>query len=256
MSCPVTLTWVAPPDPPGAPVLGYVVEYALQEAPGVWAEAAKVGDVETTTHAELEAGRGYRYRVAAYNKTMKDAKGMDMPDPNYMSPWSVPDSASTLPGDTPGPPDNNLITHGVSPAEAKTFLFWQPPSDPLGDPITNYIVQGRPTADDAETPETFDEIEAPWVTIKDNIDADTTGGSTSDSINSFEITLNDISNSGGRATYTDTDGDSHVRTYASLFKTRRSLVVPNRGQEPGRYRRLLAAEIQPATWQHATRQHR
>lgn len=205
----ITLTWSAPPDQDGAPVLGYVVQYALHEAPGAWAQAKVVGDVVTTTHAELEAGRGYRYRIAAYNKTMADGK----PDPSYMSDWSVPDSANTLPGAVPTAPQNGSA--GVSPAEAKIFLYWTPPAtDPLGDPITHYIVQGRPTQDDAERPNSLGADVAPFVTIKDNISSSTSGGKNAASINSFEVTLRDIAATGAR----ENDANAPSKTYASLFK--------------------------------------
>lgn len=196
----ITLTWSAPPDPDGAPVLGYVVQYALHESPGAWTQVKVVGDVETTSHDELEAGRGYRYRIAAYNKTMK-VDGKDVPDPNYMSGWSVPASDNTLVGAVPATP--TALPTGVSPAEEKIFLFWTPPGDPLGDPITHYIVQGRPTAD--ADGGTLDEAAAPFQTIKDNISSSTAGGDDDNSINSFEVTLRDVRANTSRASLFKTD---------------------------------------------------
>ena len=195
----ITLTWSAPPDPDGAPVLGYVVQYALHESPGAWTQVKVVGDVETTTDDELEAGRGYRYRIAAYNKTMK-VDGKDVPDPNYLSGWSVPASGNTLVGAVPLGP--TPLAAGVSPAEEKIFLFWTPPADTLGDPITHYVVQGRPIADADGNP--LDLPTAPFQTIKDNISSSTAGGKDGDSINSFEVILRDVQAN---------------TTRASLFKT-------------------------------------
>ena len=39
----------------------------------------------------LDAGRTYRYRVAAYNKTMK-VDDKTVYDPNFLSGWASPDA--------------------------------------------------------------------------------------------------------------------------------------------------------------------
>ena len=139
----ITLSWTAPPDPAGAPVLGYVIQYALHDSPGAWTQLKVVDDIRMTTHPMLDAGRGYRYQIAAYNQTMK-VGDKEVPNPIYQSVWSLSASDSTLPGEVPEAIADANIRAGVSPAEAKVFLFWTPPFDPLGHPITNYVVEGRP----------------------------------------------------------------------------------------------------------------
>ena len=96
----ISLEWTAPPEPEGAPVLGYVVEYALIETPGSWTklnpEKAPEFEIDgvTADHKNLDAGRTYRYRVAAYNKTMK-VDDKTVYDPNFLSGWASPDAASS-----------------------------------------------------------------------------------------------------------------------------------------------------------------
>ena len=186
----ITLGWTAPQDPPGAPVLGYVIQYALHDSPGAWTQLKDAGDVTTETHEKLDAGRGYRYRIAAYNQTMKVGDKV-VPNPSYQSDWSLSASASTLPGALPGPVTETRA--GVSPAEVKVFLFWTPPVDPLGDPITDYVVEGRPTTDAAgvELVGTNPEFQV----IKNNIGRNTpiTTDNTEDRyIDSFEVTQRDV----------------------------------------------------------------
>ena len=200
-----TLTWTAPDNPPGAPVLGYVVEYALIETPGSWTRLKEKDGVfeidgETATHMKLDAGRTYRYRVAAYNKTMK-VDGEAVPDPNYMSAWATPDTATTLTGAAPPAIDHAGVRVGVSPAAVKLFLYWSPPEDPLGDPVNAYKVEGRPTTQkdgsslveaddrmcDPDPDTTGSTLECPWATIKDNI-----GRPSGDDINSFEVIARDV----------------------------------------------------------------
>ena len=204
-----TLGWTAPQDPPGAPVLGYVVQYTLHDSPGAWTQLKVVDDVTTTTHPMLDAGRGYRYRIAAYNQTMKVGDKV-VPNPSYQSDWSFAASDSTLPGALPA-----LVTLarvGVSPAEVKVFLFWTPPLDPLGDPITDYVVEGRPnTQADGMA---LDGNVLDFQVIKNNIGRNTpiTRATAADSdpdlyIDSFEVTQRDVNaNTTYDASFTTTAG--------------------------------------------------
>ena len=152
----ISLEWTAPPDPAGAPVLGYVVQYALIETPGSWNELKETERATRTLRSmatlrntsKLDAGRTYRYRVAAYNQTMK-VGDETVYDPNFLSGWASPDAASTLKG-----PSLQVIVHDkceswVTPSEEKIFLYWPAPqghpADPMGDPVNAY--QSRGTAD-------------------------------------------------------------------------------------------------------------
>ena len=203
----INLVWTAPPDPAGAPVLGYVVQYALIETPSSWTELDPADhpnfsiDGVTAKHSGLDAGRTYRYQVAAYNKMMKNADGKTVYDPNYLSPWASPDSATTLTGAAPGAVEN--VRGGVSPSVPKIFLHWSPPDDPMGDPVNAYLVRGRPISQpdgeplvEAEDPlcdpdltTAGSDIACPWETIKDNI-----GRPSGEFINEFEVTSRDVDN--------------------------------------------------------------
>ncbi len=223
----INLVWTAPPDPKGAPVLGYVVQYALIETPGSWTELmVKAGEFEfkadgvSASHMKLDAGRTYRYRVAAYNKTMKvDDKVVH--DPNYLSPWASPDSATTLPGDAPDTIDHEDVRVAVSPAEEKIFLYWPKPGDPMGDPVNAYKVEGRPISKADGSALDFDATNdiandtlcaaadgsaltngCPWETIKDNI-----GVPSGKFIHSFEVTVRDVNN--------NTPYDNYFKTMAN-----------------------------------------
>ena len=237
----ITLGWTAPQDPPGAPVLGYVVQYALHDSPGAWTQLEVVHDVTTAMHKELDAGRGYRYRVAAYNQTMMVGDKV-VPNPSYQSDWSLSASDSTLPGVVP--PVVTDLRAGVSPAEAKVFLFWTPPYDPLGDPITNYEVEGRPTtqADGGDLTDADDTIchdadgsvadGCPWVTIKDNVGRNTPVTRDDDDpntryIDSFEVTLVDVrAAKAGYAAYFKPTAGWAYRITAKNRSTSRADAVP------------------------------
>ena len=153
----MNLEWTAPPDPAGAPVLGYVVQYALIETPGSWTELKeKDGEFKidgvTAKHFKLDAGRTYRYQVAAYNQTMKVGDDV-VYDPNFLSGWASPDSDTTLPGAEPDGITHANVRVGVTPSEEKIFLYWSPQQEgPLGDPVNAYLVQGRPTTQGDGTP--------------------------------------------------------------------------------------------------------
>ena len=195
----VTLTWTPPQDPPGAPILGYVVEYS--DDGDRWIELMTVADdgdeQQTASHEMLDAGIEYHYRVAAYNKTMKDADDEDVPNPSFTSGWSETDDAETLKGAMPDAPTN--LEPGVSPAVTGVWLYWTPPTnttaepnaDPMGDPISAYEVEGRPTSrfDDADPPQLqlCSDTDCPFEVIKTDIDRPS--GTV---INSFQVTARDV----------------------------------------------------------------
>ena len=211
----IELEWTAPPDPKGAPVLDYVVQYALIETPGSWTELKESDpdfeftDVTTAEHSDLDAGRTYRYQVAAYNKNRK-VDDETVYDPNFLGPWASPDAATTLDGAPPGVITPISVRIGVSPAVPKIFLYWPPPGDTLGDPVNAYKVEGRPTTKPDGSPLNYNNSEAdtiaddtacgpanaqgdpptggcPFVAIKDNI-----GRPNGEFIHSFEVTVSDV----------------------------------------------------------------
>ena len=219
----ISLEWSAPPDPAGAPILSYVVHYALIETPGSWTELDPEDDADfsidgvTAEHSNLDAGRSYRYRVAAYNKTMK-VDDETVYDPNFLSGWASPDVASTRKGAAPALIAHGDVRVGVTPSEEKIFLYWPapdgPPADPMGDPVNAYLVQGRTTTKGNGLPLNADDticadangvvaaVSCPWQTIKDNI-----GRPSGTFIHSFEVTVSDVN--------ANTDYDAYFKTTAN-----------------------------------------
>ena len=227
----INLEWSAPPDPAGAPVLGYVVQYALINTPGSWNELEEGDDFSidgvTAEHSNLDAGRSYRYRVAAYNKTMK-VDDETVYDPNFLSGWASPDVASTRKGAAPDDINHANVRVGVTRSEEKIFLYWPAPQghpeDPLGDPVNAYLVQGRPlTQGDgtmfvaAEDDLCVDNAVPPrllttgcqWQTIKNNI-----GRPSGTFIHSFEVTVSDVKANTGYDAYFKTTANWEYRIRA------------------------------------------
>ena len=124
----ITLTWADPTDPPGAPVNGYMVEYSVDGS--IW---DPVSDVTKSPgkHAGLDANVTYQYRVAAVNSVGQSG-------------WSSTASANTLRGAQPVALTG--LRSAVTPTEPNVWLYWTPPADSKGDPVTGYEVQGRPVA--------------------------------------------------------------------------------------------------------------
>ena len=125
----ITLRWDPPINPPGAPVKSYVVEYSVDGSR--W---DPVPDLKKSggEHTGLSAGEGYQYRVAAVNSVGQSG-------------WSGTDTDETLPAVIPEMPSVSDFEPGVVPEEVNVWLFWEPGADPVGDPVTHYEVEGRPT---------------------------------------------------------------------------------------------------------------
>ena len=183
----ITLTWDAPLHPDGAPVIGYVLEYS-DDGEG-WITLPNVSHdddqtEQTFAHSELNAGVEYYYRVAAYNQTAGDA-----PDPAFVSGWSNTDSATTSVGDMP---EQFVINRtAVTPEAGGIWLYWDMPTDfdpsihPLGDKISGYVVQGRPTEEADGT--TCPAAACPFQAIKPEIDVPN-----GEYIHSFHVTPRDV----------------------------------------------------------------
>ena len=240
----IDLVWTAPPDPAGAPVLGYVVEYALIETPGSWTELDPADadfsiDGVTAMHKMLDAGRTYRYQVAAYNKTMK-VGDKTVYDPNFLSGWASPDSATTLKGAEPDRIAHADVRVGVTPSEEKIFLYWPAPEghpgDPMGDPVNAYKVEGRPLTQGDGTPLTADDAPlcpvvgadnvCPFVTIKDNI-----GRPNGTFIHSFEVTVRDVNANTGYNAYFKKEANWQYRIRAKNRSTPEGTEIPEDDQD-------------------------
>jgi hypothetical protein len=186
----ITLTWDAPLHPDGAPVIGYVLEYSDDGEGWITLPSVSHDDdqtEQTATHPDLNAGVKYVYRVAAYNQTAGDA-----PDPAFVSGWSNTDSAETSIGDMP--PKFVINRTAVTPEAGGIWLYWDMPTTPvfdpsmhpLGDKISGYVVQGRPTATDT-VGTTCDVAECPFQAIKPEIDVPN-----GEYIHSFHVTPRDV----------------------------------------------------------------
>ena len=119
----VDLTWTAPTEIGGAPILGYRVEKQLDG--GAWEPAiANTGSTSTSaTVSGLSNGTGFRFRVAAINSA---GPGLAS-DP----------SALIVPGLPPGIPTGLTGT----PGNAEVLLSWTAPGDDGGTPITGYRIE-------------------------------------------------------------------------------------------------------------------
>ena len=187
------LSWNAPDNPPGAPVTQYMVEYSTdggrswQAIPLAKALKGKLTatsvnhlgnpDGKNDHEMALDAGIEYHYRVAAVNSVGQ-------------GPWSATPNPSveTLDADTPDIEGGLRV--GLSPQVATVWLYWDKPSDPMGDPVTGYEVQGQPYIDTDATTDGIQletGIDNNWQTVKDNIDVPR-----GKYIHSFQVTERDV----------------------------------------------------------------
>ena len=179
----IALDWDSSQDPPGAPVTHYVLEFSADGS--AWQDARTAAEIEKDTkitatqysHVGLAAGTEYRYQVAAVNAEERGGG---------QSEWSSIDTESTNPGATPPEITTATIRTAAAPAVPTVILYWDAPTDPPGDPIISYEVQGQPDSERSST--TTVEVDATaWQTVKSGISKPE-----GDDIHSFEIAKNDV----------------------------------------------------------------
>lgn len=131
----ITLTWRAPRDNGGLPLLGY----NLYRGTSSGAEDFYIAVVLITTFIDLlvDDGVTYYYQVTAFNLDGEGARSNE--------------ASATAGGDAPPPPEKPGAPTGLVAAgrDGRIDLTWSPP-DNGGSPITNYHVH-RGTAPDGES---------------------------------------------------------------------------------------------------------
>ena len=125
----VALTWQAPSDDGGSPILLYTIYRGTIS--GEESFLITVPVVTTYTDATVTNGVTYYYQVSATNAIGE-------------GPWSS--EVSATPATPPGAPQGLSAT----PGDATVSLTWSPPSSNGGSPITNYRVY-RSTTSGGET---------------------------------------------------------------------------------------------------------
>jgi alpha-tubulin suppressor-like RCC1 family protein len=116
-----TVSWIAPIDDGGSPIVGYVVFAYVGYAPAV--EHWIFNSTATTqTVTGLTNGTQYRFRVLAYNAV----------GPSGFSKVTVPVTTPSVPGQS--------IIGAVVPGDGTLTVSWTAPIDDGGWPITGYVV--------------------------------------------------------------------------------------------------------------------
>jgi len=121
----VTLTWSAPTNDGGSPVLGYIIEYRQIMSAG-WTAAPNQPDTTATTVTGLTNGVTYLFRVAARTAT------------------STSDFTSDTVVATPLATPTRLLGRAFfgTSSNGTVSLSWIAPSMPAHLPITGYVIQG------------------------------------------------------------------------------------------------------------------
>ncbi len=149
----ITLTWIAPTGTAtgGLEITGYKVEASKDGGPWQTLNANYTEDASDTetgvqyTHDKLTAGTPWRYRVSSISKA---GTGLA----------SDPLSTMTADGVLPGAPTDP----SVQGTKSSMILRWKPPTDPVGAPVTGYIIQRKANADNPATADVDESAVAQW----------------------------------------------------------------------------------------------
>jgi titin len=117
----VSLSWSAPEDDGGEPIVDYVVQF-YSAASGWQTVDDEVSASTSITITGLSNGTEYSFRVAAVNA---------------LGSGSISDTVSSTPRTVPGQPTSLTAT----PASSEVSLSWSAPDDDGGNEITGYFVE-------------------------------------------------------------------------------------------------------------------
>jgi titin len=189
----VMLTWTAPSDNGGAPVVDYVLEYRLASGGGWLTVNDGVSSATSATVTNLVNGTGYVFRVTPVTAYGLGAQSLVS---TAVTPVTVP----TVPG----------VPFGTR-GDRQVSLSWTAPADDGGTPVLDYIVQFREN-----------QAGSAWQTFADGVSAGTattvTGLTNGTSYLFRVIALNAAGNS-------QASGESVAVTPLTLAGTVQSLVA-------------------------------
>ncbi len=118
----VTLGWAPSISNGGSPIGGFTISYA--PGGGSWTSVNVSASTRARTITGLRSGTGYYFRIAAYNSVGH-------------SPFTNSVKAVPIAYRTPGAPAINSVTTG----NQSVGLYWSPPANNGGKPITHYQIQ-------------------------------------------------------------------------------------------------------------------
>ena len=162
----ITVTWTPPETPDGTKIHQYRVAYA--QNPGnlglSQTQDLTVSPVPTTEDDEVYCGANGDQCTYAFDELLEHetwhfqvyAVNMDAVGVVGTSDASDSKSATTDDGLLPLSPTN--VWAAVNKNSPAVWLYWTPPADPDGAPVTDYLIQGRPVT----APET------PWINSNRN----------------------------------------------------------------------------------------
>jgi titin len=134
----VALSWTAPANNGGSPIMGYYIEKSTDGA-NTWSKAASSTSATSATASGLTDGAFHYFRVAAYNSVGRGAevfiKGI-----NPLTNVIVATTVTTVPAlklTVPGAPTALTGTSGVG----EVALSWTAPADNGGSAIMGYYIE-------------------------------------------------------------------------------------------------------------------
>ena len=168
----LTLTWTPPETPDGTAIHQYKVAFAqnpdnlsqsqsrtltVSEVPTSDADMVYCGsdgtdDCEYTFRGLLEH-ETWHFQVYAVNEDASGEVGNSNP--------SDSESLATADGSIPAHP--TAVWAAVNKSSPGVWLYWTPPANPAGAPVTDYLVQGRPiTSNSTEVTVDNDPTDTVW----------------------------------------------------------------------------------------------
>ncbi len=116
----VILSWDAPSDDGGSPILEYRIYRGFNSGDLSFHQSV---DADQTTYTDIDLTNGvtYYHQISAVNLVGES---------------ELSDEISTIPATTPSAPENLQLT----PDDREILLVWEPPSSDGGTTITNYII--------------------------------------------------------------------------------------------------------------------
>lgn len=126
-----TISWQPPANDGGSPITGYRLE-RISGFSGRWVPISKELLPETTfSVTDLVESNTYEFRVIAENKAGPSKPSPPSQNIKAVNPWTKPNA--------PGTPE--IIKTDKTSADLK----WTPPTEDGGAPITNYVIEYRPS---------------------------------------------------------------------------------------------------------------